>query len=224
MQSDSSYLYNCEKSIRTLLDATHGDWRAIPQHYLEYFHHEYSDGDVSLIPAINTFSNTDFLDIWELEEATELLSKVDPNTWPDVEDVVSIDVPKLLEFDDRPISLDLAGWEFVEDNLGTSEIVQKALKGVIESVFGKGISQVRSKTGQYPSAKNNFLLEKDGTFAGTFKFEEFSFEFEIAPTEKGWICTYRLDEKSLDKLEKPEFKGKRDRKVNHRKVRSRGWR
>jgi hypothetical protein len=224
MQSDSSYLYNCEKVIRILLDATHGDWESIPQEYLDYFYYEFSDGDISLIPAVNTFANTDFLEIWQVEEAAELLRKVDPKEWPDVDDIVQVNVPSLLEFDELSAPANLEKWQFVEDNLSTSDIVQRALKGVIESVFGKGISQIRSKTGQYPSSKNNFLLERDGTFAGMFKYNDFSFEFEIAPTEKGWLCTYRLDEKSLDKLEKPEFKGKRDHKVNRRKVRSRGWR
>lgn len=218
MQSDSAYLCSCDKNLRLLLDASNGDWKSIPQNYLDYFHHEYSDGDVSFIPAVSTFENTDFLEIWQVEEAAEMLTKVDPNGWPDIDSVEAIDVPALLEEEQD------GEWDYVEDNLGTSEKVQKALKGVIESVFGGAVSQIRSKTGQYPSPKNNFLLEKDGTFAGTFKFDIFSFEFEIAPTEKGWICTYRLDEKSLEKLDKPEFKGKRDNKINHRKVRSRGWR
>jgi hypothetical protein len=224
MQSDSAYLYSCEKGLRLLIEATHGDYSEIPQGYLDYFNHEFSDGDISLVPAVNTFENTDFLEIWEIEEAVETLSKVDPRQWPDVDDIVRVDVPALLDFDDSPLPKDAANWEYVEDNLGTSEKVQKALKGVIESVFGKGVSQVRSKTGQYPSAKNNFLLEKDGTFAGIFKFEDYTFEFEVAPTERGWLCTYRLDEKSLEKLEKPQFKGKREHKVSRRKVRNRGWR
>lgn len=224
MQSDSAYLYSCEKGLRLLIEATHGDYSEIPQGYLDYFNHEFSDGDISLVPAVNTFENTDFLEIWEIEEAVETLSKVDPRQWPDVDDIVRVDVPALLDFDDSPLPKDVANWEYVEDNLGTSEKAQKALKGVIESVFGKGVSQIRSRAGQYPSAKNNFLLEKDGTFAGIFKFEDYTFEFEVAPTEQGWLCTYRLDEKSLEKLEKPQFKGKREHKINRRKVRNRGWR
>lgn len=219
MSSDSSYLYSCEKNLRLLLEATNGDWASIPQNYLDHFHHEYSDGDISLIPAVNSFTNTDFLEIWQVEEAAEMLIKVGPHEWPDFDSIESIDVSSLLSKEDEDTE-----WDYVEDNLGTSEKVQKALKGVIESVFGTGISQIRSKTGQFPSAKNHFLLENDGTFSGIFKFEDFTFEFEIAPTERGWLCTYRLDEKSLDRLEKPEFKGKRDRKINRRKSRSRGWR
>lgn len=221
MQSDYLYRNNCGRNIRTLIEATKGDWASIPDSYLDHFFHEFSDGDISLIPTVNKFDNVDFLEIWELEEAVEMLEKVDPKEWPDLESIERIDVCSLM--DKYGSFTEGNEYNYVEDNLGTSEKVQKSLKAVIESVFGDEVHHIRSRGGDFPSPKNNFLLEKDGTFSGSFKFQGFVFDFEIAPTEKGWLCTYRLDEKSLDKLEKPEFKGKDDKKINRRKVRVRGW-
>lgn len=221
MTSDSAYFQKSLSSLNTLLQGAKGVWGDVPCEYLSYFHHNFADGDVSLLPALSGLTNTEGLEGWEIKEIVESLTKVNPKEWPDVESIESIDAET---FFSGP-SYYGEGWEFAEDNLGTSEKVQKALKGVIESVFGEGVSTIRSKQGKYPSPSNNFLQEKDGTFAGTFKFESHLFEFEIAPTEEGWICTYRLDEDSLDKLEKPEFKKRRkDNKPNHRKVRSQGWR
>lgn len=230
MTTDSAYFSSFSKSLNLLFDGVKGDWNGIPQHYLDYFHHTYSDGDVSLIPAVSVLENTDMLESWEIEEVLALLSKVNPEQWPDPESIASIDAELLLAHRDLDTSAEelidpeQGAAEFVEDNLGTSEKTQKVLKGVLESVFGPGVGTIRSKQGKYPSPSNNFLQEKDGTFAGTFKFDDYTFDFEIAPTEQGWLCTYRLDEKSLDKLEKPEFTGqRRDNRPKHRKVRSRGW-
>lgn len=223
MQSDYLYQYSCGRNVRTLSEAVGGDWGSIPSNYLDHFNHSYSDGDISLIPAIGKLENTDFLEIWELDEVVEVLSKVDPSEWPSIDHIESIDAPSLLHGEGSSDGTLGNLQEFVEDNLGTSEKVQRALKATIESVFGDKIDNIRGRNGDFPSPKNHFLLEKDGTFAGTFKFQDFVFDFEIAPTEKGWLCTYRLNEKGLERLEKPEFKGKDDRKINRRKVRVRGW-
>lgn len=225
MTTDSAYFSSFSKSLHLLFDGVGGSWGNIPQQYLDYFHHVYADGDISLLPAVSSLENADMLEGWEVEEVLSTLSKVNPEHWPDPESIASIDAELLLaDEDSEPNDFDEGVREFVEDNLGTSEKTQKVLKGVLESVFGDGVSTIRSKQGKYPSPSNNFLQDKDGTFAGTFRFEDYLFDFEIAPTEQGWICTYRLDEKSLDKLEKPEFTGQRhDGKPKHRKVRSRGW-
>ena len=222
MTSDSAYFQKSSSSLNTLLQGAKGVWGDLPRDYLNYFNHTFVDGDVSLLPSLSGLVNTDSLDGWEIQEIVGALTKVNPKEWPDVDSIETIDAESFFtgEANNAP-----GEWEYVEDNLGTSERVQKALKGVLESVFGDDVSTIRSRQGKYPSPSNNFLQEKDGTFAGTFKFEGHLFQFEIAPTEAGWICTYRMDEDSLDKLEKPEFKNRRkDNKPNHRKVRSQGWR
>jgi hypothetical protein len=224
MTADSAFLTTSIKSLGHLIEGVNGEWHEIPQHYLDYFNHTYADGDVSLLPAVSKLENIDFLESWQIDEVLSLLTKVNPDHWPDCEDIRGIDAELLLS-DGHIVGSDYTELEYVEDNLGASEKTQKALKGVLESVFGPGVSRIRSKKGDYPSPSNSFLQDKDGTFAGTFTFEGHTFDFEIAPTEAGWLCTYRLDEKSLDKLEKPEFKGqRRDNKPKHRKVRSQGWR
>lgn len=222
MHPDSIYLSSCHRSIDLLLTGANGEWNDIPGHYLDYFHHRYQDDDVSLLPLASKIENTEFLSKEQVDEVIRILSKVDPDDWPDFDSIEAIDAEELLEVQDYPGT---GTEEFVEDNLGASEKTQRVLKHVIESVFGKGVSTIRSKMGKFPSPGNNFLMEKDGTFAGTFKFNNLTFEFEIAPTEETWLCTYRLEEGSLDKLEKPEFRGQRNGdKVSHRKIRGRGWR
>lgn len=218
MQSDSAYLAQYPAMMNLLLEASGGDFARIPSNYLENFNHEYSDGDISFLPAVSKLKNTDFAESWQTEEAIEFLSKVNPQEWPNPEDVESIDYEKLFQSEQRD-------WDFVEDNLGTSEKVEKVLKAVLESVFGKGVSSIRDHSGSFPSPRNNFLQEEDGTFSGTFKYYKHEFVFEIAPTEKGWLCTYRLGEKSLDELEEPAFKGKEDQKkqMNPKTVRTRSW-
>lgn len=225
--SDSAYLASSRKSLEYLIEGASGDLGSIPQYYLDYFAHIYQDGDISLLPALSKVKDAEDLEPWQLDEVLDVLEKVNPNEWPDLDSINSISAPHLLG--QNPVEDNFSerdGWEYVEDNLGTSEKVQKALKGVIESVFGDDVSTIRSKKGKFPSPENNFLQDKDGTFAGTFKFEGHTFEFEIAPTEKGWICTYRVGEDSLDKLEKPNLRkhGEKPKDRGPRRVRNQGWR
>lgn len=202
-----------------LWNSCEGDPSLIPRHYLDHLNYRYSDGDVSLAPLLSRFEFVEDLEPEEIEEAVELLGKVTPEDWPFAEDVLSVDVSRLLyeSDDDEPNP-----FEFVEDNLGTSEKIQKGLARVIESVFGEEVKNIRSKSGKFPNADNNFLQEEDGTFAGTFKHGNHTFEFEIAPTEGSWLCTYRLDEPSLENL--PPLSAEEDDDVNTtQRVRNRGW-
>ena len=73
------------------------------------------------------------------------------------------------------------------------------------------------------STKNNFLQEDDGTFAGTFMHDNNKFLFEIAPTEDGWVCTYRMHWESLDKLPPLSQEEKEGKKDHTRRIRHRGW-
>jgi hypothetical protein len=205
-----------------LIEACGGNAAAIPQHYLDNFYHDFTDGDISLVPALSKLDNEVDLSPEELDETLEALQKVNPNHWPAVDVIENIDPYKLLNLSGEFENL---SENFVEDNLGTAEKVERVLKGVIESVFGGTINSIRDPKGKYPSSSNDFLQEDDGTFSGTFQHEGHRFRFEIAPTEQGWICTYRMEESSLDKIPQIVKDAKRDNKeyTKAKSVRNQGW-
>ena len=155
----------------------------------------------------------------EIEEAIEMLGKVSPGDWPDIEDIEGISAEELLRVYDE----DATEFEFVEDNLGTSEKVEKVLIEIISSVFGDKVSTIRSEKGYYGNPKNKFLQEDDGTFAGTFMYDSNKFIFEIAPAEDGWICTYRMHWDSVDKLPPVSQSDDQSETDYTRRVRHRGW-
>lgn len=216
MPQDAAYLAKINPIARLLVESSCGDFNAIPSWYSDFLYHEYDDGDVSLMGTLSKFRSESGLESWELDDIFDLISKVDPDRWPDPDDIESVDTDRLVSYhfsEECP--------EFVEDNLGASEKVQRVLKAVIESVFEDSVGTIRDKKGKFPSPSNNFLQSKDGTFEGTFKHGDFEFLFEVTPTESGWICSYRLSEKSLDKLEFPE--PKKEVSVRRKSFRARGW-
>ena len=219
MQSDSAYLSQYYPMARLLLEACDTNAKDIPQHYLDNFHHKFANSDISLVPALSKLSHSESLEPWEFEEVLEILHRVNPRAWPDLESIESIDETLLLE--DNPETK----YEYVEDNLGTAEKVERTLKSVIESVFKDNVNSIRDAKGNYPSSTNKFLQQDDGTFSGTFLHGEHKFHFEVAPTEVGWICTYRLSESSLDRIPQIVKDVKRDnQKVSNTKsIRNKGW-
>jgi hypothetical protein len=154
----------------------------------------------------------------EIEEAIELLGRINPEDWPNIEDIQSISLEEVLRVYDE----DASEFDFVEDNLSTAEKTEKVLIEVISSVFGDKVSTIRSEKGFFANPKNNFLQEEDGTFAGTFEYGGNKFMFEVYPDENGWGVTYRMHWDSLKGLpprtDKPE-----EEKDYTRKTRNRGW-
>ena len=216
---DSAYQARYLSVARLLWQASEGDPANIPVDYCEHLSHKYHDGDISLVPLLPKFESYGELEDYEVEEAIEMLGKVNPNDWPNVEDIEGISVEDLLHIYDEPAS----SFDYVEDNLSTAEKTEKVLIEVISSVFGDRVSDVRSEKGYFPNPKNNFLQEDDGTFAGTFMYDGNKFMFEIAPAEDGWLCTYRLHWDSLDKLP-PLNQSDDETQTNYtRRVRNRGW-
>ena len=202
-----------------LWEASEGDPLSIPADYCEHLRHEYVDGDISLVSLLNKFDYTEGLEDFEIEEAIEMLGKVRPEDWPNVEDIEGVSVEDLLHVYDENAS----EFDFVEDNLSTAEKVEKVLIEVISSVFGDRVSTVRSEKGYYANPKNNFLQEDDGTFAGTFEYDGNKFLFEVAPAENGWLCTYRMHWDSINKLP-PINQSDDDTQTDYtRHVRHRGW-
>ena len=204
---------------RLLWEASKGDPSGIPLDYAEHLHYTYSDGCVSLAPLLPLMEDYSELEDFEIEEAVEMLGKVSPGDWPNIEDIEGVSVEELLKIYDEDASV----FEFVEDNLGTAEKVEKVLIEVISSVFGDTVSTIRSEKGYFANPKNNFLQEDDGTFAGTFMYDGNKFMFEVAPAEDGWICTYRMHWDAIDKLPPLHDEDKKDKNDYTRRVRHRGW-
>jgi hypothetical protein len=220
---DSAFQAKYLTIARMLWNASEGDPTGIPRDYAEHLNHTYVDGDISLVSLLPKFESFSELDDVDIEEAIEMLGKVSPEDWPNVEDIEGVSVEELL----RVYDIDATkpeDFNFVEDNLGTAEKVEKVLIEVISSVFGDKVSTVRSEKGYFPNPKNNFLQEEDGTFAGTFMYDGNKFMFEIAPAEDGWIATYRLHWDSLDSLPPKHDEDDKDKNDYERKVRFRGWR
>jgi len=205
---------------RLLWDASNGIPEDIPQDYCEYLDHEYEDGDISLVSLLSKFESYSEMEDFEVDEAIELLGKVNPNDWPAVEDIEGISLEEVLRIYDKDAT---PGFDFVEDNLSTSDKVEKVLVETISSVFGDKVSTIRSEKGYYANPKNNFLQEDDGTFAGTFMYDDKKFLFEVFPDEEGWSVTYRLHWDYQDKLP-PIPDADNPKKTNYtRQVRNRGW-
>lgn len=217
MVSDNAYHAKCVPSALLLLEASNGDPSAIPEHYLNSFEHTFADGDISLVPKISSFDNFQALEYEEVVEVLEDLSKISPETIPNPDDILRINL--LRYFDEHEPETQ----NFAEDNLSLSYKVERCLSSCIESVLGGKVENIRDCKGKYPSEENNFLCKGDGTFSGTFSCGELTFLFEIAPTREGWICTYRLGEKSLDSTPQSVEKRAPERRVKSRKVRSVGW-
>ena len=205
---------------RLLWQASEGCPNNIPSDYTEHLSHIYNDGDVSFGSLLDRVENYSELEPEEIEEAIEMLGKVNPEDWPAAEDIEGISLEELLRIYDKDAT---QGFDFVEDNLSTADRVEKTLIEAISSVFGDKVSTIRSEKGYFPNPKNNFLQEDDGTFAGTFIYDNHKFIFEVFPDESGWSVTYRLHWDALEKIP-PMNDSDNPKKTDYtRRVRNRGW-
>ena len=126
---------------RLLWEASEGCPENIPGYYAGHLSHTYVDGDVSLGNLLHKVEEFSEMDEEEIEEAIEMLGKVNPEDWPNFEDIESISLEEVLRVYDE----DASGFDFVEDNLSTAEKVEKVLIEVISSVFGDKVSTIRSE-------------------------------------------------------------------------------
>ena len=217
--ADAAYQAKYLTVARLLWDSSNGVPGDIPESYCEHLNHEYSDGDISLAPLISRLEYTENLESWEIEEAVEMLGKVNPDDWPELEEIEGVSVEDLLKIYDE----DASGFDFVEDNLSASEKVERVLIETISAVFGDRVSEIRSEKGYFPNPKNDFLQEDDGTFAGTFMHDGKKYLFEVFPDEQGWTVTYRMHWKDVSSL--PPLAHEDDEKTYNysHQVRHRGW-
>ena len=217
--ADDAYQAKYLTVARLLWDSSNGVPGDIPESYCEHLNHEYADGDISLAPLISRLEYTENLESWEIEEAVEMLGKVNPDDWPELEEIEGVSVEDLLKIYDE----DASGFDFVEDNLSAAEKVERVLIETISAVFGDRVSEIRSEKGYFPNPKNDFLQEDDGTFAGTFMHDGKKYLFEVFPDEQGWTVTYRMHWKDVSSL--PPLAHEDDEKTNNysHQVRHRGW-
>jgi hypothetical protein len=193
---DGAYTQKYVAVAKMLLDASGGDPARVPWNYAEHLRHEYNDGDVSLAYLLPKFESVEALEDYELEEAIEMLGKVNPNDWPYPEDIETISTEELLRVYDE----DASPADFAETPGTTSEKAELVLRHAIESVFGDTVDKVRSTSGKYPDEDNQYLQEPDGSFKGSFEYDGKKFDFRLEPDEMGWTLQYRMTASAFDKL------------------------
>jgi len=193
---DGAYTQKYLAVATMLLDASGGDPALIPQHYAEHLRHEYHDGDISLVHLLPRLDHVEDLEDYELEEAIEMLGRVNPEDWPYPEEIESINASELLRVYDE----DASDFDFAETPGTTSEKAELVLRHAIESVFGDIVQKVRSTSGKFPDVDNQYLQQPDGSFKGSFEYDGNKFDFQLEPDEMGWTLQYRMSASSLDKL------------------------
>jgi hypothetical protein len=148
---------------------------------------------VHLLPRLD---HVEDLEDYELEEAIEMLGRVNPEDWPYPEEIESINASELLRVYDE----DASDFDFAETPGTTSEKAELVLRHAIESVFGDIVQKVRSTSGKFPDVDNQYLQQPDGSFKGSFEYDGNKFDFQLEPDEMGWTLQYRMSASSLDKL------------------------
>lgn len=217
---DAAYTAKYLGVARMLWNASEGDPSRIPSSYLRHLDHTWSDGDISLVGCLDRFDCSENIEDFELEEAIELLGKVNPDDWPDPESIESVDPAALLRDNDDNHDDDDESFDFAEITL--EEKVEQVLTHIIESVFGQKVDKVRSMTGKFFGKDNNYGKSEDGSFTGRFEFDGKKFNFQIHPDPEGWSIQYRMMAESYDSLPPvPHEMGKKKEEEQH--TRGRGW-
>ena len=104
---DSQYQSQVFRSVNTLLQGAGGVFSRIPETYSKHLAHDYSDGDISLLSKIHTFEYNE-LEEWQVEEALQDLSKVNPDQWPNLEYIEHLDLDRYYHQDDDDL-IDVTG-------------------------------------------------------------------------------------------------------------------
>ena len=193
---DAAYQARYLEVAKTLLDASGGNPAGVPSQYASYLDFTYSDGEVSLAGLLPKLENIAGLEDYELEEAIEILGKVNPEDWPYPEDIEIVDTEELLHIYDE----DASSFDYMEAPGTTSEKAELVLRHAIESVWGDTVQKVRSDSGKFPDVDNGYLQEPDGSYKGSFEYQGITLEFSIEPDDSGWTLQYRMAAKSLDNL------------------------
>jgi hypothetical protein len=187
--SDRAFADGAKRVTDLLWETTGGDLSAFPRSYLENLRHEFFEGTVSMLELIDRVDlgpNATYEDYCEVVDA---LMAVDPNQWPDPEDVISVSPDLLFEFESDS---DFSEFDFIEEEVEEEEEVVEVgetapdpmsskmelfLKKAIASVYMDGVTEVTDAQGNPPNASNNYLMAPDGkSFSGIF--------YDSAPNEQ----------------------------------------
>ena len=213
---DAAYQARYLGVAQTLIQASGGIPSGVPPAYAAHLNYTYSDGDISLAGLLPKLENFGGLEDYEIEEAIEILGKVSPEDWPYPDEIESVDVEELLHVYDE----DSSSFDYMEAPGTTREKAELVLRHAIESVFGDVVSKVRSESGQYPDADNQYLQQPDGSYKGLFEYDGKKFDFSLAPDELGWSLEYRMTAKTFDSL--PPITDMENQEEES--SRNRGWR
>ena len=211
---DNQYQIQALRAVQTLLQGSGGIFSRIPESYARHLAHDYSDGSVSLLSKIDTFTFSPELEDWQIGEAIESLSKVDPADWPSLDDIESISLDSVYHGDkSTPRFDDFNDYAEVSD-MEYGNKVARMFKSAIESVFGQEVDHVGTSKGEAPGKNNQYCKDGD-CFKGTFEHDGKVFDFEMVRDENDeWHLAYKLTKAARDKLFKPaaETKGKKGAK------------
>ena len=125
-----------------------------------------------------------------------MLGKVNPDDWPLSADIEGINAEDLLRMYDEDLDIS----DFAETPGTTSEKAELVLRHAIEGVFGDTVDKVRSTSGKYPDADNQYLQQPDGSYKGSFEYDGKKFDFQLEPDELGWTLQYRMTASAFDNL------------------------
>lgn len=172
-----------------LWSLSRGDLSKVPQPYLDSLSFEYSDGSVSLLDQLSKVEFSEGATHEDFQSVVNSLIKVDPQSWPFSESILSIQPDKLVNDTYPSYSESLEQpWDFSSPE-DMSKKVELFLKKVISSVYLDGVRAVTDSEGNPPNLNNNYLMSDDGSFSGVFydsdPNEDKSFPFEIKEKSDG---------------------------------------
>jgi hypothetical protein len=178
-----------------LWDNSQGNFKKVPDSYLDSLDFMYSDGYACLLGLLNKVDLDAYASYEEYREVAEELVRVDPEKWPDLSTIEEIKSARLL---DDTFS-DFAEFEDNFDFADPDDMAAKMdtfIKKTIASVYTDGVSYVQDEEGNPPSEANNYLMSEDGkTFSGVFGErnegeEDKVYRFNITEKDGKWSITY----------------------------------
>ena len=216
---DRAFADAAKRVTDLLWETTGGDLSAFPRSYLETLRHEFAEGTVSMLEVIDRVDLGPDATYEDYCEVVEALLEVDPNQWPNPDDIQAVDSDELLfeiepdfdfsEFDFADEVIEEAavargpGGEIVEEEVideqgldPLSEKMELFLKKIISSVYTEGVTDVTDTDGNPPTSANNYLLSDDaksfnGIFYGGKGDQAERFPFSISEGADGtWSIKY----------------------------------
>lgn len=203
---DRSFVDSAKSVTDLLWETAGGDLSAFPRSYLETLRHEFAEGTVSMLEVIDRVDLGPDAAYEDYCEVVEALLEVDPNQWPNPEDIQVVHSDALL-FEIEP-DYDFSEFDFAEEIVEEEAIVEEGapdpmsekmelfLKKVISAVYTEGVTDVTDMEGNPPASANNYLLADDvKSFNGIFYNNKSSqgerYPFSISEGEGGtWSIKY----------------------------------